>query len=109
MPNSPEEGDETSGCQCRKAQAVIELSGVVGDIGWKRRLLPLDDADIRPLRDIDDADLDRRKKAKDPKFKKKGMKVAEGHITLSWIWKVVGITADNDDTGLQEGEYTFLI
>ena len=69
------------------------------------RLLSLEDADIRPLRDIDDTDLDRRKKAKDPKYKKKGMKVAEGHMTLFWIWKVVSVTVDSDDKGLQEGKH----
>ena len=73
------------------------------------RLLPLDDADICSLRDIDDADLDGRKRMKDTKYKKLCMKVAEGHISLSWIWKVVGISADGDDEelqeGLQEGEY----
>ena len=33
------------------------------------------------------------------------MKVAEGHMTLSWIWKVVGMTVDGDDKGLQEGKH----
>ena len=89
----------------RARQAIAELSEVLGEVDWKTRLLSLEDADIRPLRDIDDADLDRRKKAKDPKYKKKGMKVAEGHMTLSWIWKVVGVTADGDDKGLQEGKH----
>lgn len=95
---------DASAAKYRRARrAVTELSEDLGEFGWKTRLLPLEDADIRPLRDIDDADLDRRKKAKDPKHKKKGMKVAEGHITLSWIWKVVGVSADGDDEGLQEG------
>lgn len=97
---------DASAAKYRRArQAVAELSEVLGEVDWKTRLLSLEDADIRPLRDIDDADLDRRKKAKDPKYKKKGMKVAEGHMALSWIWKVVGVTADGDDKGLQEGKH----
>lgn len=91
----------------RARRAVVELSEIVGEFGWKTRLLSLEDGDIRPLRDIDDADLDKRKKMKDPKFKKSGVKVAEGHINLSWIWKVVGITANGDDKGLQEGRCLF--
>ena len=93
----------------RGRRAVAELSEAVGEVHWKARLLILDDADIHPLRDIDDADLDGRKKAKDQKYKKSGMKVAEGHITLSWIWKVVGVTADTDDVGLQEGKRLLLV
>lgn len=84
-------------------QALMDLSEVVGESAWRTRLLPLDDADICSLRDIDDADLDARKRMKDTKYKKLCMKVAEGHISLSWIWKVVGISADGDDEGLQEG------
>lgn len=37
------------------------------------------------------------------------MKVAEEHITLSWIWKVVGVTADSDNAGLQEGKCLLLV
>ena len=90
-------------------QAVAELSEAVGEVHWKTRLLSLEDADIHPLRDINDADLDGRKKAKDPRYKKSGMKVAEEHITLSWIWKVVGVTADSDNAGLQEGKCLLLV
>ena len=97
---------DTSAAKYRRGrQAVAKLSEVLGEVDWKTRLLPLEDVDIRPLRDIDDADLDRRKKAKDPKYKKRGMKVAEGHMVLSWIWKVVGVTVDGDDKALQEGEH----
>lgn len=89
--------------------AVVELSEAAGEVHWKTRLLSLEDADIRPLRDIDNADLDGRKKAKDPRYKKSGMKVSEGHITLSWIWKVVSVTADSDDAGLLKGKCLLLV
>ena len=90
-------------------QAVVELSEAVGEVHWKTRLLSLEDTDIHPLRDIDDTDLDGRKKAKDPRYKKSGMKVAKAHITLSWIWMVVSVTADSDDAGLQEGKCLLFI
>ena len=90
-------------------QAVVESSEAGGSVHWKTRLLSLEVTNIHPLRDIDNADLDDRKKAKNPKYKKSGMKVAEGHIALSWIWKVVGVTADGDDIGLQEGKHLLLV
>ena len=89
--------------------AVAELSEAVGEVYWKTRLLSPEDADTCPLRDIDNTDLDGRKKAKDLRYKKSGMKVAKGHITLSWIWKVVSVTADSDHAGLQEGKCLLLV
>ena len=45
-------------------------------------------------------DYHKKKKKDKAKEKKKG----EGFIELSWIWKVVGISGDANDEGLQEGE-----
>lgn len=51
---------------------------------WSTRLLPLTREDIRPLMDGEEGQ-------------------SEGRRTLSWIWKVVGISHQSQDDGMQEG------
>jgi hypothetical protein len=66
--------------------ALVKLSPhCVGNEGWRDTLLALDQGDIRPLSDGEAGE-------------------SEGTRTLSWIWKVVGVSGDSDDSGLQEGK-----
>lgn len=87
------------------------------DGGWRAKLLPLAPEDIHPLRDKTDIKVEKKKKAK--KAKKvavagvavagvAGQKVvSEGHMTLSWIWKVVGVSDNTEYRGVQECELNF--
>ena len=45
---------------------------------------------------------DYHKKKKRDKAEKKKQK-GEGHLELSWVWKVVDISADENNKSLQEG------
>lgn len=83
--------------------AMGQLSASVGEVGWSTKLLPLLPEDIRPLREPD-KDPKKSKKAK-KKASDGSKKVSEGHKKLSWIWKVVGVTDDTEDRGVQEGQY----
>ena len=65
-------------------KALVKLSSYVGEVGWRSKLLPLAQEDIRAFVDIEDGE-------------------SEGRRKLSWIWKVVGISNDEDDKGVQEG------
>ena len=65
--------------------AVTELSEAVGEVHWKTRLFTLEDTDICLLRDIDDTDLDGRKKVKDLKYKKSGMKGCRKVNIYFWL------------------------
>jgi hypothetical protein len=69
-------------------KAVSKLSAYTGEVGWRAKLLPLADDDIRPLVDTEGE--------------------SEGRRKLTWIWKVVGLS-DDDDEGVQEGTYQHLI
>lgn len=68
----------------RARNALTRLSSPLGEIAWRGRLLALAPEDIRPLKEGEEG-------------------VSEGRRTLSWIWKVVGITEDGDDERVQEG------
>jgi hypothetical protein len=70
-------------------QALIKLSSYVDNVGWRSKLLPLAPEDIRAFTDGESGQ-------------------SEGCRTLSWIWKVVGISEDSEDTSVQEGEYVHL-
>ena len=72
----------------RARNALAKLSGPLGEVGWRGRLLALKAEDIRPLKDGEDGD-------------------SEGTRKLSWIWKVVGITEDSNDEDVQEGVSRF--
>ena len=74
----------------RARNALAKLSGPLGEVGWRGKLLALKPEDIRPLKDGEDGDT-------------------EGTRKLSWIWKVVGITEDSDDEGVQEGTSWLII
>jgi hypothetical protein len=65
----------------RARNALTKLSSPLGEHLWRTRLLALASEDIRPLEEGE----------------------SEGKRKLSWIWKVVGITADSEDKGVQEG------
>ena len=60
------------------------LSRHVGGSDWSTRLLHLAPEDIRPLMDGEEGE-------------------SEGRRTLSWIWKVVGVSDQSQDDGMQEG------
>jgi hypothetical protein len=68
----------------RARNALAKLSAPLGEFGWRSRLLALGPDDIRPLKEGEEGD-------------------SEGTRKLSWIWKVVGITEDSNDEGVQEG------
>ena len=78
-------------------KALTILGARLGEVGWMVRLLPLKDEDVRPLRDME---LEKTKKRKEKEKKQKG----KGYIELLWIWKVVGVSSDEGDESLQEGE-----
>ena len=81
-------------------KALTVLGARLGEVGWMVRLLPLKDEDVRPLRDMEPELQKKTKKRKEKEKKQKG----EGYIELSWIWKVVGVSSDEGDESLQEGE-----
>jgi hypothetical protein len=66
-------------------QALITLASHVDDVGWRSKLLPLAPEDIRAFTDGEPGQ-------------------SEGRRTLSWIWKVVGVSDDSEDDGVQEGK-----
>jgi hypothetical protein len=68
----------------RARNALAKLSGTLGEHLWRTKLLVLAPEDIRPLKEGEAGE-------------------SEGKRTLSWIWKVVGITEDSEDNGVQEG------
>ena len=68
----------------RARNALTKLSPLFGEVGWRSKLLVLEPGDIRPLEDGEEGDSAGKKK-------------------LSWIWKIVGISEDTDDEGVQEG------
>ena len=65
-------------------RALTKLSRHVGTNEWATRLLPLVQEDIRPLTEGEEGQ-------------------SEGRRTLSWIWKVVGISEQSDNDSMQEG------
>ena len=83
-------------------KALAKLAPRLGEVGWMARLLPLNDEDVRPLRDMEP---DQQKKSKRQKEADKKRKKGEGYIDLLWIWKVVGVEGDEGDESLQEGKY----
>lgn len=84
-------------------RALVVLGVKLGEIGWMAKLLPLNDEDVRPLRDLElHAQKKKKKKEKAQEKKHKG----EGYVELSWIWKIVGVSSDEGDESLQEGENT---
>jgi len=68
----------------RARNALTKLSSALGEHLWRTKLLALAPEDIRPLKEGEAGEL-------------------EGKRKLSWIWKVVGITEDSEDKGVQEG------
>ena len=64
--------------------ALTMLSRHVGENEWSTRLLPLAREDIRPLMEGEEGQ-------------------SEGRRTLSWIWKVVGVSHQSQDDGMDEG------
>lgn len=81
-------------------KALLALGPRVGNASWLIRLLPLNDEDVRPLREMEPDYHKKKKKDRAKEKKKKG----EGFIELSWIWKVVGVSSDENDESLQEGK-----
>lgn len=71
---------------CTARTALSNLSNRVGEHMWKARLLPLLDDDIRRLQDDQ-------------------VGTGQGKRVVSWIWRVVGVGADSEDAGMQEGMY----
>jgi hypothetical protein len=68
----------------RARNALTKLSNALGEHLWRTKLLALAPEDIRPLKEGEAGE-------------------SEGKRNLSWIWKVVGITEDSEDEGVQEG------
>lgn len=88
----------------RVARKALEVLGAaLGQVGWMARLRVLNDEDVRLLRDVDPEQRKKLKKKAPPVEGEKGKK-GEGYIELSWIWKVVGVSGEEDDMSLQEGE-----
>lgn len=90
------------------ALTTLSTSSAVSNVGWNMRLLPLEDNDIRPLRDVEDGVPEgskSKKKKKVPNMPESGSKHSEGHRKLSWIWKVVGVAGDHANESLQEGNF----
>lgn len=80
-----------SATKYRMARAALaRLGDHVGEFKWRDRLLPLHDDHIRRLEDP-------------------GSGVSEGKRVVSWIWTVIGVGADSEDAGMQEGECTQFI
>lgn len=74
-----------SATKYRTARAALaRLGDRVGEFKWRDRLLPLLDEHIRRLDDP-------------------GSGVSEGKKVASWIWMVIGVGADSEDAGMQEG------
>ena len=92
--------DAAKGKYWMAQKALTILGARLGEVRWMVRLLPLKDEDVRPLRDME---LELQKKTKKWKEKEKKQK-GEGYIELSWIWKVVGVSSDEGNESLQEGE-----
>ncbi|KAF8337834.1 hypothetical protein F5887DRAFT_890334 [Amanita rubescens] len=64
--------------------ALLSLSGALGLAGWQSQLPILSNSDVRGILEGEEGDSDGRKK-------------------LSWIWKVMGVSGDEDgDLHLQE-------
>jgi hypothetical protein len=83
----------TSATKYRTARAaIVKLSPhCVDNEGWRGRLLPLAEEDIRALKEGEEGE-------------------SEGRRSLSWIWRIVGVGGDSDDEGLQEGKpYQYFI
>lgn len=88
--------------QYRTARAaLLSLSARTGDIIWQSSLQVLNDDDIRAFTDDTDGETQAEKTKREKKKKAKGL--GEGFKKLSWIWMVVGVGADGEDKGLQEG------
>ncbi|KZP31898.1 hypothetical protein FIBSPDRAFT_944525 [Athelia psychrophila] len=91
----------------RARNAPATLASRTGAVGWDTQLQELSDEDIRAF--TDDSEKEReckgRKTAQGKKgnaAQKKAQALGEGHKTLSWIWKVVGVQDDGNDEGVQE-------
>lgn len=86
--NSVQERANASATKYRTARTALEnLSRHVDNETWRTRLLPLNQEDVRPLKEDGES---------------------EGRRTLSWIWKIVGVGGDSADEGLQEGTSDFM-
>lgn len=92
--------------------ALIILAHRTGTVGWDTQLQELSDEDVRAFTDDTEKERERKgqktaqgKKGKDAQ--KKARALGEGHKTLSWIWKVVGVRDNGDDEGVQEGVYAY--
>jgi len=75
---------------CTAHIALTKLSPHVNDDAWLARLLPLNQDDIRPLKEGKEGE-------------------SEGQRSLSWIWRIVGVGGDSADKGLQEGKFIIII
>lgn len=76
---------QVSAARYRTARtALSNLANHLGEFSWRSRLLRLEDEDIRRLHDGE-------------------FGVSEGRRTASWIWRVVGVGAGDEDEGMQEG------
>ncbi|KZP17621.1 hypothetical protein FIBSPDRAFT_957070 [Athelia psychrophila] len=91
----------------RARNALATLASRTGAVGWDMQLQELSDEDIRAF--TDDSEKEReckgRKTAQGKRgnaTQKKAQALGEGHKTLSWIWKVVGVRDDGNDEGVQE-------
>lgn len=94
---------QASAEQYRAARtALLSLSTRTGDLGWQESLQELKEEDIRAFTDDTDGETQAEKRKREKKNKGKG-KLGEGFRKLSWIWMVVGVAVDGEDTGLQEG------
>ena len=125
--NTQDKVDASAAKYRRAREALVSLSRRTGDVGWETQLRELLREDIRAFReDPEDPDSeDDQSQSQDTKNRPRGKQsrldkqrrarekqrrardrlrqgLGEGHKTLSWIWKVIGLKEDGDDTGLQE-------
>lgn len=96
----------------RARNALATLALRTGTVGWDTQLQKLSDEDLRAFTDDSEKERERkgRKTAQGKKgnvAQKKAQALGEGHKTLSWIWKVVGVRDDGNDEGVQEGVYAY--
>ncbi|KAG6914117.1 hypothetical protein DXG01_002336 [Tephrocybe rancida] len=61
-------------------KALDSLSTVSGDTSWRAQLLPLQDIDIREMSEAEDD------------------RTSEGRRRISWIWKMLGVIGDHNDS-----------
>ena len=77
--------DASAAKYCAACGALLALSPLLGKVGWKDTLQPLEDCDICAMTDSTD------------------VMPGEGHRQLSWIWLTCGYNGDGINGDVDEG------